>query len=464
MIEIYVLDGDLNQIGIIDTYVSLLWVNRYKSEGDCELYVEATNELLSLLKKGNYLSRADDDMVCRIERIELDTDAENGNYLIVTGYDVKKILDQRIIWSQSNVDGNVEDYIRNIVYKSVVNPNLSARAITNASGRQNFFLGDKANFTEVTTQQASYQKVSEKIKEFCTSYEWGYKVIVDIGNFYFILYKGTDRSDSVIFADEFENLISTKYTEDSSHLANVALVAGEGEGSSRSRNVSGYAEGLNRNEIYVDARDISRIITYGDLIEMYPLASSGGQGYIDTVGGVVGYYMGYINIPIVDDNQLEWLQLNYPNGTVITISGQRYYQTYDALIADLESATPQSGDNVSLRDIIYSVYLLNRGYEKLAEYGFVATYEGSVEPNITFKYKQDYFLGDKVSVRNEFGIEGRARIVEVMEVCDDNGYRVEPRFEYVSTDSGTQQIINYLGTENNDYVVTENEKKIISEK
>ena len=205
MIDVYVLDGDLNAIGIIDSYVSLLWVNRYQSEGDCELYVTATNENLNLLKKGNYLQRLDDDMVCRIERIELDTDIENGNYLIVTGYDVKKILSQRIIWGQTNVDGNVEDYIRDIVYKSLVNPNLSARAITNASGRQNFFLGNKANFKEVITQQSSYAKISEKIQEFCVKYDWGYKVVVDIGNFYFILYKGTDRSDSVICADEFEN-------------------------------------------------------------------------------------------------------------------------------------------------------------------------------------------------------------------------------------------------------------------
>lgn len=458
MIDIYVLDDDLNQIGIIDNYTSLLWVNRYKDEGDCELYIEATNKNLSILKKGNYLSRLDDDMVCRIEKVELTTDAENGNYLIVTGYDVKKILGQRILWSQTNVDGNVEDYIRDMIYKTLVNPNLSARAITNGSGRQNFFLGDKANFTEVTTEQSTYKKVSEKVKEFCTTYGWGYKVIVDIGNFYFVLYKGEDKSESVIFADEFENLISTSYKEDSSNLANVALVAGEGEGSERARNVSGYAESLDRYEIFVDAKDISRTITFGDLIKMYPLASSGGQGYIDTVAGVVGYYMGYINIPIVDDNQLEWLRINYPDGTVITVSGQRYYQTYDALIADLKSTSPQSEDSVILRDIIYSIYLLNRGYEKLAEYGSVVSFEGSVEPNTTFKYKRDYFLGDEVTVRNKYGIEAKARIIEVMETCDDNGYVVEPKFEYL--EGGITPVppttSAFLLTENGSSVLTEN--------
>ena len=432
IVDVYVLDGDLNQIAIIDTYTSLLWNSRYRKLGDCELYIEATNEHLQYLKKGNYLSRMDDEMVCRIEKVEIDTDYEQGNYIIVTGYDVKKILRQRVIWGQSNVDGNVEDYIRNLVYLTVVNPNLSARAITNASGRQNFLLGDKANFKEVITQQSSYANVEEKIEEFCLKYDWGFKVIVDIGNFYFVLYKGTDRSNSVIFADEFENLISTKYIEDGSNLANVALVAGEGEGSKRSRNVSGYAEGLDRNEIYVDARDLSRSITWAELIGMYPTTDQGGHGSIsDTTGGVF-YKMDIIDIAIVDDNQLTELQANYPNGQIITKSGNRYYQIYDVIIADLENNHPDSNDNVILRPLIYEVYLLNRGYEKLSEFGITTSFEGIVEPDTTFKYKIDYFLGDKVTVRNEYGIEAEARIVEVMETFDDNGYSVEPKFEYNS--------------------------------
>lgn len=392
MIDVYVLDGDLQPIGIIDSYTSLIWANRYDVEGDCELYIEATDQYLQLLKKGNYLSRIDDDMVCRIEKVELDTDSENGNYIIATGYDVKKILSQRILWSQTNVDGNVEDYIRDIIYKSLVNPNLSARAITNASGRQNFFLGDKANFSEVITQQATYQTVSEKVQEFCKIYGWGYKVIVDIGNFYFVLYKGTDRSNSVIFADEFENLISTKYVEDSSHLANVALVAGEGEGSERARNVSGYAEGLDRYEIYVDARDLSKTITWGELTAMYPTTDQGGHGYISDTQAGIFYKMDIIDIAIVDDNQLTELQRNYPNGQIITKQGNRYYQIYDVIIADLFSSNPQSGDSVILRPLIYEVYLLNRGYEKLAEYGYVTSFEGTVEPDTTFVYKRDYFF------------------------------------------------------------------------
>ena len=462
MIDIYVLNKDLEEIGIIDTYTSLIWVNRYDEIGDCELYIEATNENLALLKKGNYLSRHDDDMVCRIEKVELDTDTENGNYIIATGYDTKKIIDQRIIWGQSNVDGNVENYIRSLVYNALVNPNLSARAITDTNGRHIFLLGDKANFSEVTSEQNSYKNIGEKIREFCKRYDWGYKTIVDSKNFYFLLYKGTDRSESVIFSPDYENLKTTTYIDDSSNIGNVALVAGEGEGSKRSKNVSGYEEGLNRYEIVVDARDVSRTITWGDLISMYPTIEKGGQGYIyKTAQEKATYKMNYINIPIIDDNQLTELKIAYPDGTETKISGVTYYQIYNVIIADLSSFTPETGDDVILRDLVYMVYLLSRGYEKLAEYGTVISFEGTVEPVSTFEYKKDYFLGDLVTVRNEYGIEAQARITEITEVYNDDGYSVEPKFEYTELRNGITGAT--LTTEDGKVLITENGNQLITE-
>lgn len=433
MNDIYVLNKNLETIGVIDTYKSCIWANRYNDVGDCELYVEATIKKMYLLAKGNYLMRLDDDMICQIKKIELDTNSEEGNYLIVTGYDVKKFLDQRVIWGTSSVDGNVEDYLRNNINKTVGNPTLSARQLKKANGERLFYLGDKTNFTEVTTEQNSYKNIGELVREKCKKYNWGYKVVLSDYALYFKLYKGVDRSNSVIFSDDFENLEATKYIEDDTNLGNVALVAGEGEGSDRARNVSGYAEGIDRYEIFVDAKDISRTITWEQLTSIYPTTDQGGHGYIYITSPqqAITYKMDIIDIQIVDDNQLTELQIAYPNGQVITKDGNTYYQIYDVIIADLATDSPASGDDVILRDVVYSVYLLNRGYEKLSEYGKVTSFEGTVEPDVTFKYKKDYFLGDEVTVENEFGISVTARIVEVVEVNDDNGYSVEPKFEYL---------------------------------
>lgn len=439
--DVYVLDENLQPIGLFDTYRSLIWANRYDKAGDCELYVDASVENFQLLSMGNYLTRFDtqDSMTCRINKIELDTDAEAGNYLIVTGTDSKSLLDQRIVWSMMNADGNTEAFIRSMVNLTCINPALPARKMLKQNGDPLVQLGNLAGFTEVTTEQITYKNVGEKIREYCQTNNWGYRFVISNAALWFQLYAGTDRSGEVIFSDQYENLSSTKYVDDATNIGNVALVAGSGEGSERSRNVSGYAEGVDRYEIYVDAKDISQNITWEELTDMYPTTDSGGQGYIASQGDGYVYKMNYINVQIVDPDQLAQLKINYPDGQEITIDGAAYYQVYNAIIANLPSDAPEDGDSVELWAIVYEVYLLNRGYEKLAEYGEKVSFEGSIIPDVTFVYKQDYYLGDIVTVENEYGIKASARIVEIVEVNDENGYSVEPKFEYINTLSTAEQ-------------------------
>lgn len=430
--DLYVLDKNLEIIGIIDTYKSLIWSNRYKEVGDCEVYVEANTTNINLLQKYNYLIRSDDDMVCRINKIELQTNEETGDYLIVTGIDTKAFLDQRIIWSTMTCDGNVEDFIREMVNKTLINSNLSYRNILKENGDPLLYLGTQANLSEVTTEQVSYKNVGEKVREYCDIFEWGYRVVMSNGSLWFQLYQGNDRSDEVVFSQDYDNLITTDYVDDCSNMGNVALVGGEGEGSERSRNVSGYAESVERYEIFVDAKDISKTITWADLTALYPTTDSGGQGYIASSGGAYVYKLNYLNVQVVDPDQLAQLKINYPSGQEITIDGNQYYQVYNVTVANLPSNAPEDTDNVELWAIVYEVYLLTRGYEKLAEYGEKITFNGTIEPRVTFVYKQDYFLGDIVTIENEYGITVEARITEIIEVYDDNGYSVEPKFEYKS--------------------------------
>lgn len=431
MVDVYVLDENLNLIGIIDTYSSLIWANRYKEDGDCELYIEATTENFSLLKKNYYLYRQDDEMVCQIKKIELDTDTENGNYIIATGKSVTNFLNQRIIWGTSSVNGNVEQYIRKNVENALGASATKERQFKSEDGTIIFRLGQTANLTDVAQEQNSYTNLGELIREKCQKYGWGYKVIMIDNIFYFMLYKGTDRSDSVFFAPEYENINSSKYVEDAENVQNVALVCGEGEGSERIRDTSGYAEGINRYELYVDAKDISKTVKWSELIELYPLKTDGGQGYITTEDKNYVYKMEYIDIVIHDKTQLSKLESLYQNGTIITINNFEYYRIKDVIIANLKNNEMQDEDDVILRDVVYTIYLITRGYEKLAEYGITKSFEGSIEADTTFKFKKDYFLGDIVTVKNEYGISEKARIIEVIETFDDNGKSIEPKFEYM---------------------------------
>lgn len=436
MIDIYVLDKNLQVVGVIDSYKSLIWANRYIKIGDCELYLTANSENISLLAIGRYLARSDDDMVCVIKKIEIDTNINEGNYLIVTGYDVKSFLDQRIIWQTERCSNyNLEDFMRRIITNNLISPYYSytEREFLKENGEQLILLGNKANFTEIITEQVTYKNIGEKIREYCNANQWGYRFVLQDEALRFELYSGTDRSSSVLFSNQYENLASTKYKNDKTHLGNIALVGGAGEGNERIIWEHGSASGVDRFELFVDAKDLSQTTTWKNLTQVYPTTSQGGYGYISGSAKPYLYIMTQIDIQIIDESQLLWLMSVYQGGTIITIDGNRYYRVYNAPISELDTNTPTDETTVKMYEIIYSIYLLNRGVQAVTEYGQKVSFEGSVIPNVTFVYKQDYFLGDVVSVENEYGISANARIIEVVEVLDDKGYSVEPKFEYIST-------------------------------
>lgn len=439
MIELYVLDKNLDRVGIIDAYKSLIWAKRYNEEGDCELYIQATEKNLNLLKRDYYLQRDDDDMVCQIKTIELDTSSEDGNYLIVKGKDIKHFLNQRIIWSQTNADGLVEDYIRELVSKSLCDTSDPERVMLNSDGEVLFQLAEPKGFLEVTTEQTTYSQLGDKIQELCKKYGWGYRVTLLDKNFIFELYNGNDKQDEVTFSTNYENLISSKFKEDGSNFANVALTGGEGEGVDRSRVVCGAASGINRHEIFVDARDISKTINWEELIKVYPQKTNGGQGYIHKNGSIINYKMDYVDIPIMDDNQLATMQEEYSEGQEIVKDTKEYYRIPNVVIATLETENPENNTSVTLKDLVYNVFLLNRGYEKLAEHGETISFEGSIEPTTTFTYKDDYSMGDVVNVENEYKTAIGARIVEIIETSSDtNEKSIEPRFEYMEVKESWQ--------------------------
>ena len=415
--DVYVYDKNLDLVGIIDGYKSLIWANRYWDVGDSELYCPA--DQLDKIQMGYYLAIEGSEMICKINKIELDTSAEEGNYLVVTGIDAKSYLDQRVVWNTLSADGNAELFVRKMV-NTALGVASDERKLKKPNGERLFYLGDVAGLSEALTEQISYKNIGEKTREICVKFGWGYKVTYNNGKLYFSLYKGENRANSVIFSNDYENLASSVYVNDQSNMGNVALVAGEGEGASRERAICGEYSGTERYEVYVDAKDVSKTITYSDLLELYPNGIVQGNFYIVTD----------LEIQIIDADHLASLRDEYPSGSVVIIDGISYYRIPSAIVADLPS-TPEEQGEVTLRSVIYETYLKTRGYQSLSEYGVITSFDGIIEPNTTFIYGQDYNLGDIVTVQTDY-VTSQARIVEIIEVWDENGYSVEPKFEYIT--------------------------------
>lgn len=433
-INVYTFDSNgLAKAGLVDEYESLIWTKRFFTDGDCELYLPASASMLSLLVPGRFLLRSDDEMICRITKVELTTSNEDGDHLIVTGEDATAILGQRIIWETANCYGNVETFVRKLITDNLISPARTERVFPAVT------LGAAIGMTATMTCQVSYRNLAEVIREYQKAYGFGIKTGKSGVNLEISLYTGLDLRSSVIFCEDYENLAETNYTFDQGKDQNVALVAGEGEGATRARAIYGYSSGEARRELFVDADSITSSASYEDLVTAYPPGASGETGYIDDIPGTGAVYkMHSLSVTAWDDNQSAWLDANYPGGTWSTgVDGKPVYTLTDVIIADLTSTAPEDYDPVKYRDLIYYGWLASKGAESLQSVGDVKTFNGEIVPDVTFKYGTDYELGDIVLVRNAYGVEAAARVSEVTEVYDENGYRVEPSFSYTEPTTST---------------------------
>lgn len=255
--QLYIKNKSFETIALIDEYTSVIWTKRYFTCGDFELYLPVTSKLLEILAIGNYVYRLDDDAVMVIEKIEITTDAESGNYLIVSGRSLGSIIGRRIVWNMTSFDMPVADIIKYLLNANVINPTITERKI------DNFSFVNSTTISQKIQKQITGDNLLAAIETLCTTYGYGWRMKLINDSFEFELYEGTDRSYNqsinpyVVFSPEFDNLINSKYNLDSTTFANVALVAGEGEGITRKRQSVGNASGLDRYEIYVEANDMS---------------------------------------------------------------------------------------------------------------------------------------------------------------------------------------------------------------
>ena len=268
MNNIYVLDQSLQLVGVIDEYVSIIWRPAYAEVGDFEIYLGATHKAVDMLRQNRYVVRSSDvtvengvatyEKVMVIKNIQLITDVENGDFYCVTGRELKYLLHQRIVWSQTNLYGTAEEAMRRLVTENAINPTDSNRVMPN------LVLGVSAGLNDPIEKQVTGEHLDTAISEICITYGYGWDIFITNNKLVFVVYAGTDRSYGqterpyVVFSDNFENLYNTDYQLSTEEYANTTLIGGEGEGVERVYTAINTANsGLERYETFTDARDIS---------------------------------------------------------------------------------------------------------------------------------------------------------------------------------------------------------------
>lgn len=261
MIEPVILNKNFEALAVIDDYSSLIWTTRYYKCGDFEIVVPVTEKYVELMQIGYYLRRDDDENVGIIEDFEISRSEEGDEQMIVTGRFLASILSRRIIAQQTTVNTSVSSAILTLLNQNVRSASIGNRHITNIDWKT-------VSVGSLTKIQAQYtgKNLLETIENICETYQYGFKITLsDENHFVCELYQGTDRSYAqttnpyVIFSDEYDNLLSSRYQKQSSELVTDVLVAGEGEGLDRKTLwvSKDNPSGLDRYEMYLDQRNMS---------------------------------------------------------------------------------------------------------------------------------------------------------------------------------------------------------------
>lgn len=280
--EILILDTEFNSIAIIDTFKSLIWTDRYNAYGDFELCLPINSELLKNLKTGYYLWVKESEHCMIIEELSIDSDIEEGSHVLVTGRSLESILERRIIWGQKVISGSLQDAVQSILNEAIVSPAISDRKIDN-------FIFEVSTDDKITKLTVDTQYTGDNlyaiISSLCSENSIGFKIVLDDSNrFVFSLYAGADRSYDqttnpyVVFSPNFENIINSNYFTSNANLKTVTLVAGEGEGTSRKTTIVGSGSGLDRRELFTDARDLSSETEEGVLTDEKYMAQLQARG------------------------------------------------------------------------------------------------------------------------------------------------------------------------------------------
>lgn len=223
--EFYTLGSNFLRSGVVDTFLSAIWTERYTKPGDVSLVVDPTPQMISQLSEGTFLALDGTDEV-----MILDTQSIEDGKLTVTGSSLLGFLDERILFSMDPLEiykqillvsgkkpGELIEYIVDTMAINVF-PSLPLDEIPNLT------IGAIDTSDPIIPNMAlSYGSVLNSIVSIAEEYSLGMSLYLDSPpNLKFKVYKGLDLSNSVLFSPELDSLTNIKELKSTKGYKTVA--------------------------------------------------------------------------------------------------------------------------------------------------------------------------------------------------------------------------------------------------
>lgn len=216
-------------VTLIDYAISVIWIRRYQETGEFELYLPATAELFSLFLDGlTFLTKEDEiETAMKVESVQLTTDPEEGDRLIVSGRSAECILSQRIVKKRNIYDEMKAD---SLIFRLIFNNAIPYPTHEDGRGIEELSNGQTVSEISATVSGTFYmENLLECIWSICKSNHFGFKIIFTGNGFICQPYIGIDRTQNqsenkpVVFSPDFENIGKTEYLYDTTSYFNSVI-------------------------------------------------------------------------------------------------------------------------------------------------------------------------------------------------------------------------------------------------
>lgn len=398
--QYYILDRNLRLLRGIEVYTSVIWTERYYEPGEFELYLPASEEDMHFFReaaeKHYYIIPSEfrdrNSISCMIiNHMKLDLPFDSAKCIIITGRSLGYILHSRIAQGETILNGNLEDVIRDLVTDNAISPSDPDRNIPK------FVLGDKSGkITDLINAEATGAFIDEAITNICKVYKtgWDVRLNYDKKQFVFTMFKGVDRS----------------YSQVEPELAN-------------------------RNPYVVFSPDFDNLIK-----TTYDMDTSNYRNIIY----VESEYQEYNESTKVLDKKVFDVSTALP-------SRSRYPKGLDRfemfMSSNVASSAPKDEHDEPDKTFMTGI-MQTQGKAKLKDYDSSTDMTGEVAPNLNYKLDIDYFIGDLVTVVNEYKQSFDARVTETIFSVSTSEVKYYPVF----------MVENYEGKkEDQDYNISEDD-------
>lgn len=264
MKPIRIIDRDFNLLSEIDDYESLLWTRRWYRPGEFELCINLNKQNTRTLQKENIVLFGEKAGIIRHREISLDENGKGGETLVIKGSSLSSLIGRRITLPPEGeaydvINSNAENIIKHYVDVNCINPIDINRKISGLIIAANQNRGINLKY------QSRLKQLDEELEKISQISGLGWDVLPDIKNklFVFDISEGKDLTSNqtinnpVMFSIDFDNIKSQSFIDSDLNYRNQAYIGGQGEGVGRSIvEVGEELQGLDRYEVFIDARDI----------------------------------------------------------------------------------------------------------------------------------------------------------------------------------------------------------------